>query len=61
MTRGIDTLPIVATDEQLKKPHIINGLAQKAFRNAGYDMSPDNPVENALELGILRVEDADEV
>jgi len=61
MTQSIETIPIDVTKEQLENPYVINGLAQRAFRGIGYDMSPDNPVQSALDLGILRVMDTDEV
>lgn len=57
----IDKLPIKVTPEVHNNPYIISGLATRAFTLANYDMSPDNPVEEAIQRGLIVVEAADEV
>ncbi len=53
--RDIDKIPIQVTPEQRKSPYIMSMLAQQVFQVANYDMSPDNAVDRALELGYLQV------
>lgn len=48
-----NTLPIEVTREQAASYHIITGLAQRAFQAANFDMTPENAVEKAFELGYL--------
>ena len=51
-----DTLPISVTPEIRENPHIMSGLAQRAFHLANYDMTPDNAVDTALRLGLIEIE-----
>ncbi len=55
-----DKLPVVVTTEQLRNRYLGPGIASRAFLLARYDMSPENPIEEALRLGFIRVEDVDE-
>ncbi|HEY0965337.1 MAG TPA: hypothetical protein VGE13_02550 [Candidatus Saccharimonadales bacterium] len=48
-------LPIVITEAIRDNPHIVSGLAQEAFRLANYDMTPDKPVDRAIEQGLIVV------
>lgn len=56
MNHSIDTLPIKVNIEQRENPYIMSGLAQRAFRLANYDMTPDDPVDTAIKSGLIVVE-----
>ena len=57
MSIEVKGLPIVVTEELRTNKHVMNGLAQKAFRLANYDMAPDDPVTEALDRGLIVVEE----
>ena len=48
-------LPIEITQQVRDNPYIMSKLAQQAFELKQFDMSPDNAVEKALELGYIIV------
>lgn len=54
--RNTRELPIVITEATRDNPYIISGLAQEAFRLANYDMTPDKPVDKAIQQGLIIVE-----
>ncbi len=56
MNHKIDTLPITVSIEQRENPYVMSGLAQRAFRLANYDMTPDEPVDAAIKSGLIVVE-----
>ena len=51
----IRKLPIEITQQVRDNPYIMSKLAQQAFELKQFDMSPDNAVEKALELGYIVV------
>lgn len=46
-------LPIEVTKSQRENPYIMSGLAQRAFSLAGYDMTPDDMVNEAIRLRLI--------
>ena len=53
------SLPIAVSEQVRGNPYIMSGLATRAFQLAGYDMTPDKPVEAALRQGLIVVEKPD--
>lgn len=51
---------MIVSPEQRDSLHIMSGLAARAFMLAGYDMSPDNPIDAALENGFIHVHETEE-
>lgn len=54
--RNQTELPIVITETIRDNPHLMSGLAQRAFQLANYDMAPDDPVNTAIRQGLIIVE-----
>ena len=52
----IDKLPLIVSPEARENHYVMNGLAQRAFRLANYDMTPDDAVNEAIRHGLIVVE-----
>ena len=56
-----DSLPISVSQEQRGSQHIMSGIAQRAFRLAGFDFAPDNAIEVAISRGMVTVTEQEEL
>jgi len=55
MSIETDKLPIIVGESVRANAYVMSGLAQRAFQLANYDMTPDSPIETAIERGFIIV------